>query len=63
MDVEEKARKSMVISELEKFILQEEINWRQKSRVLRLKEGDKCIKFFYQVANLNMRFNSIVLVV
>lgn len=56
---EEKVRKSVVSSELEKTTLQEEINWRQKSRVLWLKEGDKWTNFFHQVANSNRRFNSI----
>jgi hypothetical protein len=39
--------------------LQEEVNWRQKSRVLWLKEGDKCTKFFHRIANLNRRSNAI----
>jgi hypothetical protein len=55
----EKVRKSVVISELEHVTLQEEISWRQKSRVLWLKEGDKCTKFFHRVANSNKRYNSI----
>jgi hypothetical protein len=59
LDPDEKVRKSLVISELEKTTLQEEISWRQKSRVLWLKEGDKCTKFFHRVANSNKRFNSI----
>jgi hypothetical protein len=56
---EEKLRKSVVISELEHATLQEEISWRQKSRVLWLKEGDKCTKFFHRVANSNKRYNFI----
>jgi hypothetical protein len=57
--VEEKLRKSLVISELEKVNLIDEISWRQKSTVLWLKEGDKCTKFFHRVANSNRRNNSI----
>jgi hypothetical protein len=56
---EEMARKSLLTSELENSILQEEISWKQKSRVLWLKEGDKCTKFFHRVFNSNRRFNSI----
>jgi hypothetical protein len=56
---EEKERKCVVIRDLENSILQEEISWRQKSRVLWLKEGDKCTKFFHQIANSNRRSNSI----
>jgi hypothetical protein len=56
---EKKVMKCLVISDLEKTILQEEISWRQKSRVLWLKEGDKCTKYFLCVANSNRRFNSI----
>jgi hypothetical protein len=56
---EEKERKCLVIRDLENSIVQEKISWRQKSRVLWLKEGDKCTKFFHRVANLNRRFNAI----
>jgi hypothetical protein len=57
---EEKIRKYEVIRDLENSILQEEISWRQKSRVLWLKEGDKCTKFFHRIANSNRRSNAIV---
>jgi len=60
LDSEEKPSKSLISSDLEEITLQEEISWRQKSRVLWLKEGDKCTKFFYRLAKSNQRFNSIV---
>jgi hypothetical protein len=55
----EKVRKCEIIRDLENSILQEEIRWRQKSRVLWLKGGDKCTKFFHRVANSNRRSNYI----
>jgi hypothetical protein len=56
---EEKERRRLLVSDLEASLLQEKISWRQKSRVWWLKEGDKCTKFFYQVASANRRNNSI----
>jgi hypothetical protein len=61
---EVKLRKTMVISVLEKATLLEEISWRQESRALWLREGDKCKIFFFffffnLVANSNRRNNSI----
>jgi hypothetical protein len=45
--------------ELERLLLCEEVSWRQKSRALWLREGDKNTKFFHRVANSNRRNNSI----
>jgi hypothetical protein len=56
---EEKERRRSLVSDLEASLLQKEISWRQKSRVRWLKEGDKCTKFFHQVASANRRNNSI----
>ncbi|KAG7951253.1 hypothetical protein I3843_13G156700 [Carya illinoinensis] len=53
------ARKMVVVIELEKVLLMEEISWRQKSRALWLKEGDKCTKFLHKVANSHRRSNTI----
>ena len=47
----------MVISELDKLAHLEETSWRQKSRVLWLKEGDNNTKFFHKMANSNRRRN------
>jgi hypothetical protein len=56
--VEERMKKSQVASKLERSTLVEEVNWREKSRVLRLREVDKCSKYFYKIANSNRRKNS-----
>jgi hypothetical protein len=53
--LEEKVWKCLVIRGLE-TILQEEINWRQKFRILWLKEGDKCIEYFHWVANSKLEY-------
>jgi hypothetical protein len=59
LDSEELAKKWQVSRELEDVLLMEEISWRQKSRILWLKEGDKCSKFFHSMANSHRRYNSI----
>jgi hypothetical protein len=59
LNEEEKERRRVLAIDLEASLLQEEISWRQKSRVRWLKEGDKCTKFFHQVANANCRNNYI----
>lgn len=44
-------RKCTIIRELDHIIDLEEVNWRQKSQALWLKDGDKCTKCFHSVAN------------
>jgi len=45
--------------ELQQLVKAEEISWRQKSRCLWLKEGDKNTKFFQKIANSHRRGNCI----
>ena len=56
---EERLELERVRGKLEKATLMEEIYWRQKSRVLCIREGDKNTKFFHRIANPHRRFNSI----
>ena len=49
--------------ELEKTTLLEEICWRQKSRALFLKEGDRNTKFFHRIANSHRRCNTIDIII
>jgi hypothetical protein len=54
---EERLRREDYKLELEKVAHLEEVSWRQKSRVLWLKEGDNNTKFFHKMANSHRRYN------
>ncbi|KAG5572472.1 hypothetical protein H5410_062238 [Solanum commersonii] len=56
---EESALKSELLLKYEKLINKEKISWRQKSRALWPKEGDKNTKYFYKTANAHRRYNNI----
>jgi hypothetical protein len=59
LDEEEILKKIEIVNEIERISLLEEVTWRQKSRVMWLKKGDKCTKFFHSIANSNRRYNTI----
>ena len=53
----EKLDQTNLRSDIEKLTLMEETSWRQKSRVLHLKEGDDNTRFFHRMANSNRKNN------
>jgi len=59
LEEDERVRKIDMSREMEKTLLFEELNWRQKSRALRLKEGDKNTNIFHRVANSHRKFNQV----
>ena len=58
LSIDEKREKERIPLEIEKTAFLEEISWRQKLRVLWLREGDNNTKFFHQMANSNRRSNN-----
>jgi len=58
LGVEETMKKAEIVSELERSTIMEEVSWRQKYRILWLKQGDKCMNFQTTV-NSNRRRNTI----
>ena len=59
ISVEEMLEVGRIRNELEKASLLEVICWRQKYRVLCIREGDRNTKIFYCIANSHRRCNSI----
>ena len=53
----EKCHRADLRSQVEHLLSLEEISWRQKFRMLYIKEGDNNTKFFHKMANSHRRFN------
>ena len=54
----ELGERAMLRSQIQNLLSLEEVSWRQKSRMLCIKEGDNT-KFFHKVANSRRRYNHI----
>ena len=59
LSAEERVELGRICDELEKATLLEEISWRQKFRVLCIREGDRNTKIFHRMAISHRRLNSV----
>ena len=60
LSVEAQTLRKQALEENKKWVIMEETSWRQKSRELWLREGDKNIGYFHKMANAHKRVNSLV---
>jgi hypothetical protein len=60
---EERVQRDQLRAEWDHLAHLDEISWRQKSRVLWLREGDNNTKFFHKMANSNKRQNWVQVIV
>lgn len=59
MSTVEASQMTSLLAEIQQLAKIEETSWRQKSRCLWLKEGDRNTKYFQKIANSNRRSNCI----
>ena len=59
LSLEEAEEREKVRDDYKKWVDREEVSWRQKSREIWLKEGDRNTGFFHRMANSHRRRNSI----
>ena len=59
LSLEEFEERVIARDDYKRWSLLEEVSWRQKSRELWLKEGDRNISFFHKMANSHKRRNAI----
>ena len=60
LSVEEQSFKKQALKEYKKWVIMEETSWRQKSRELWLREGDRNTGYFHKMANAHKRVNTLV---